>query len=209
MATAFYYDIEQVNIKGITRCRDESYNSICINNSKPFRNMKSILALALLSYASTSLAQQISLPPYIPSKNFTQRLFHDANSTDNRTFNHAYQIDDSNFRPGGPIILFQNPELDIPIAANNFSGIASFPMYSADEIGALRVCLEHRFFGTSYPEGHTGETPEEFESLTLDNVIQDAVEFVKFLRKTVPGAEESKVVVTGGTINSYAMMGQC
>lgn len=170
-----------------------------------------IIATFILSLIDPSLAQipstDIVAPEDFPPRNFTQRLFHDSNATDTSTFNHAYQIDDRYFRPGGPVFFYQNPEIDTPIGVNasgRLNGLIVFPEYNAEEIGALRVCLEHRFFGTSSPEGLKREEPNDFAALTLDNIIQDAVEFVKFVKSTVPGAEQSPVIVTGGMYTNLA-----
>ena len=142
------------------------------------------------------------LPPssYIPpAKNFTQKLNH--GSYDNVTFPQLYQLDTSSFRPGGPILFHQGEEGPMkPVAAHVFSDYAP-------KLGGIIATLEHRFFGSSYPEGPSWEntTTAQFGPLTLENVLQDSVAFVTWIKKTVLGAENSKVIISGGeccTVNT-------
>lgn len=62
------------------------------------------------------------------------------------------------------------------------------------------LTLEHRFFGLSNPFGNDSFTNENLGLLTLDNVLLDAVNFVEWIRSTVQGAQDSKVIVMGGEI---------
>ena len=121
--------------------------------------------------------------------NFTQRLDH--NSSANTTFNQRYQIFSDHFQPGGPILLYQTAESDIVAVENsNFFDIA-------EELGALVISLEHRFFGTSLPQMYNG-TLSDLAPLTMENVLEDAVTFLNFVKQNVTGAANSKVIVTGG-----------
>lgn len=70
----------------------------------------------------------------------------------------------------------------------------------AAEIGALIISIEHRFFGLSNPS-NASDPIERYKSLTLENVMSDAVNFINTTKHTVAGAKDSKVVVMGG---SYA-----
>ena len=68
------------------------------------------------------------------------------------------------------------------------------------KLGGIVATLEHRFFGSSYPEGTSWEntTTAQFGPLTLENVLEDSVAFVTWIKKTVPGAKNSKVIISGG-----------
>jgi hypothetical protein len=144
------------------------------------------------------VATALQIPTPVPTQNFTQLLNH--RSSDSTTFNQSYQLDTTSFRPGGPILFFQNDERAQPIGAGIGSINTNLFVDFAQELGTMRVCLEHRFFGTSFPEGFTGATPDQYDGLTLDNVIEDAVAVMKHIKTTVPGAEESKVIVTGSRL---------
>lgn len=158
------------------------------------RIMKFTLDLfSLVVYTTTILAQGAPPGIYMPAaRNFTQKLNHDSN--DSITFQQLYQLDTSNFKPGGPILFHQGEEGAMkPIAAKIFSDYGP-------KLGGIVATLEHRFFGTSYPEGTSWENTSmaQYGPLTLENVLQDSVTFVNWIKKTVDGAENSKVIISGG-----------
>ena len=131
-----------------------------------------------------------------PCQNFTQKLNHDKPG-DNATFLQRYQLDTSHFKPGGPILFHQNEEAAI---TSNPLPIHVFNDYAAN-LGAMVVGLEHRYFGTSYPEGlsvASNITAAQYAPLTLDNVLGDSVAFVGWLKSTVPGAQNSPVIFGSG-----------
>ncbi|KUJ10184.1 uncharacterized protein LY89DRAFT_787808 [Mollisia scopiformis] len=147
------------------------------------------MALATLYCAGTIAAQSTSK---YPTYNFTQQVDHSGNNS--ATFNQSYQLVTDFFRAGGPILFLQGAE----------QGISSSPIENdiimdwAEELGAALAVLEHRFFGTSIPESFDGSLAS-FAPLSLDNVMEDAVSFIEFIQKSVPGAANSKAIVTGGS----------
>lgn len=72
----------------------------------------------------------------------------------------------------------------------------------AAELGALIITLEHRFFGLSYPSKDR-DPITKFQSLTLENVMLDAVAFIGHIKNTTEGAKESKVLVMGGSYGGF------
>lgn len=72
----------------------------------------------------------------------------------------------------------------------------------AAELGALIITLEHRFFGLSYPS-KASDPIEKYQSLTLENVMLDAVNFISHVKDTTSGAKESKVLVMGGSYGGF------
>lgn len=71
----------------------------------------------------------------------------------------------------------------------------------AEDMGAILAGLEHRFFGESVPEGFDATTakPEEYAPLTMNNTLLDSVNFIQWIKRTVPNAKDSRVFVMGGT----------
>ena len=136
----------------------------------------------------------------VPCLNFTQKLNHDK-PDDLTTFQQRYQLDTSHFKPGGPILFHQSEELPLsstPISHHVFSDYAS-------KLGGIAVALEHRYFGTSYPSGlsvTSNITAAQYAPLTLDNIFEDSVAFLKWVKETVPGAENSPVIYGGGKFSS-------
>lgn len=134
-------------------------------------------------------------PTYTP-KFFTQQLYH--SSDNNATFQQQYQLVTDFFQPGGPILYTISPETSVMQCVER-SAFLDF----AQELGAIVAVLEHRFFGDSFPSGvnDSNATPADFAPLTLENVILDSVTFVNWIKSTVSGANNSKIIVQGG---SYA-----
>lgn len=64
------------------------------------------------------------------------------------------------------------------------------------------ISLEHRFFGLSDASNAT-DPVEKYRSLTLENVMLDAVTFISHVKHTIPGANESKVIVSGGSYGGF------
>lgn len=65
------------------------------------------------------------------------------------------------------------------------------------------ISLEHRFFGLSDASKNITDPIEKYKSLTLENVMLDAVTFVNHIKNTVPGANHSKVIVSGGSYGGF------
>jgi hypothetical protein len=144
-----------------------------------------ILLGLLRLLVSLCLAQALN-PPLA---NFTQRVHHNSNNT--ATFQQQYQLSSRYFKPGGPILLVQGDESTIfPLEDNTFSD------YEV-ELGGIGAAIEHRYFGNSFPDGYQNTT-EYFSALTLENVLLDSVEFVRWIKTNVTGAENSPVFITGG-----------
>ena len=68
----------------------------------------------------------------------------------------------------------------------------------AKELGGITATLEHRYFGQSLPLGNDSYTLDNLKHFTLENVMQDAVNFLNFIKQNVTGAADSKVIVAGG-----------
>jgi len=157
--------------------------------------LTSAMFLALAFSFGTHAQEPVFDPPL---QNFTQKVNH--NSSDDTTFLQRYQLDTRHFRPGGPILFHQGEEEAIsPLAYHVFSDYAP-------KLGAIIASLEHRYFGESYPSGlsvTSNITAQQYAPLTLENVLQDSIEFVRFIHKTVPGAENSKVIHSAGTLFAF------
>ncbi|XDG05311.1 hypothetical protein ABKA04_004926 [Annulohypoxylon sp. FPYF3050] len=139
---------------------------------------------------------------------FPQKIYHNTNSSasgatnqGNNTFLQQYQIISDFYRPGGPILFIQGAETP------EFECLEWFSIYDhAKELGALAVTIEHRYFGHSIPFGLKQEDNPNWptsalEPMTLENIDLDTITFLEWVKKTVPGAEKSKVIISGG---SYA-----
>ncbi|KAF2119087.1 serine carboxypeptidase S28-domain-containing protein [Lophiotrema nucula] len=158
--------------------------------------MKPIIASALFF---TSLFTPIALsqaPPPCDYKTFTQSIDHFG--TNNNTFQQRYSIFTEHFKPGGPILYFIGEESTYLDCAND-----TILYWMAEELGGMAVSLEHRYFGNSLPFGNASMEVKNVKYLTLENVMADGVAFVEWLRTSVPGAQDSKVVIASGSYGAY------
>ena len=66
------------------------------------------------------------------------------------------------------------------------------------------VILEHRYFGKSKPFGASDPLTQtdKFQYMTLENVIEDATNFLAHLKRNITGAERSKVIAVSGKDSS-------
>lgn len=128
-------------------------------------------------------------------KNFTQLVDHVGGTTSPQapTFLQQYQLDTSLYRPGGPILFHQGDEAATMFCVEDLI----LPTWAA-ELGAAVATLEHRFFGNSVPSNAT-DPIQRFRTLTPDNVMLDSVNFIDWVKSTVPEAKSSKVIVQGGS----------
>ena len=122
----------------------------------------------------------------------------------NQTFLQQFEIIDKFYKPGGPILFFQGAE-NPSFGCNDFT---SLPIY-AEQLGALVLGIEHRYFGISIPFGLNYSEKriwptELLKPLTLDNVLDDGVSLLNWVKSTVPGAHSSKVIIIGGTYDLRA-----
>ncbi|KAJ9604009.1 hypothetical protein H2200_011531 [Cladophialophora chaetospira] len=121
----------------------------------------------------------------------------DHGSTKAGTFGQQYEILTDHFKPGGPILFWQQAE------TSSFGCMEQyiFPEWAA-ELGAMVISLEHRFFGLSTPS-NASDVKERYKTLTLENVMLDAVTFVNHIKDTVKGAKNSKVILSGGSYGGF------
>ncbi|KAK6951667.1 hypothetical protein Daesc_006190 [Daldinia eschscholtzii] len=163
---------------------------------------KILALLAAMAVARHPSARVQSNTSGIATQDFIQKVNHtvDAGST---TFKQRYQLITQHFEPGGPILFVQSAEAGMPpINSSDFIDYAP-------KLGALVAMLEHRYFGDfrhgSYPLHYNpmNVSNETFDALTLDNVLQDGVNFVNWIKKTVLGASNSKVIYGGSSYGGF------
>ncbi|KAE9405742.1 hypothetical protein BT96DRAFT_915948 [Gymnopus androsaceus JB14] len=170
---------------------------------KIFDHLRSSLAtlwgagsLEFLALSAIPTSDNGTISSSLCPKFFTQQLDHSNNASG--VFQQQYQLQTDFFKPGGPILLFQGEE------AVDMIRIETTILYSwAQELGGIAASLEHRYFGESLPFGNDSWTRDNIKYLTLDNVMDDAVEFVNWIKSNVTGAESSPVIVSSGSYGGF------
>ncbi|KAK5198654.1 hypothetical protein LTR92_001125 [Exophiala xenobiotica] len=164
--------------------------------------MRQVSRLLVALWAATSLtctadaAATSSSNCSTPTHFFTQFIEHETSSS-KATFQQQYQIVADHFKPGGPILYYQQAETSL-FACMEWTILPEW----AAELGALVITLEHRFFGLSDPS-NASDPVEKYQSLTLENVMLDAVNFISHVKNTTAGAKDSKVLVMGGSYGGF------
>ena len=120
-------------------------------------------------------------------------------NTANTSFLQQYEVNDTFYKPGGPIIFLQGAE-NAQLTCVDFSIAAQW----ARELNALMLAIEHRYFGVSCPyglqynESATWDT-KLLQPLTLENVLLDGLTLLNWIKNVAyPSASSAKVIVLGG-----------
>lgn len=123
---------------------------------------------------------------------FTQTLDHfDATST--RSFQQKFYVNDSFFDPSHPrVLLFLGGEG--PLGPSAVSGHFVLSSY-AQQVSALLVSLEHRFYGESLP---VDSSPTDIQFLSSKQAIEDVSVFHDYFGK-LRNVQSAPWVVAGGS----------
>lgn len=124
-----------------------------------------------------------------PSYNFSVPVDHFHNETkyephSDDFFDLRYWIDDTYYKPGGPVILIASGEVTSVLRLSYLEqGIGKI---LAEATGGLTVVLEHRYYGTSYPVPDL--STENMRFLSTEQALADTVYFARNIR--YPGLEK-------------------
>lgn len=96
----------------------------------------------------------------------------------------------------GPILFYTGNEGDI----TDFWDVNGFMIKTlAPKWGALLVFAEARYYGKSLPFGEASYTTENFVYLSTEQILEDYVQLLNFLKKSVRAAHNCPVVAFGGS----------
>lgn len=125
------------------------------------------------------------LPVVVPASSapnnalFIQMPLDHFSEHDTRTFLNRYWINDTYYKPGGPIFIFdsgeQNAEPLLPYYLQEYHGFSTV-MRLAKRYNGLAILWEHRFYGESLPFPVNNETTgDQWQYLTTDQALEDVV----------------------------------
>ncbi|XP_042543628.1 lysosomal Pro-X carboxypeptidase isoform X1 [Dipodomys spectabilis] len=140
-------------------------------------------------------------PRHTVAKNYSVRYFHQKVNhfgfSDTKTFKQRYLIADRHWKKdGGSILFYTGNEGDIVWFSNN----TGFMWDVAEELSAMLVFAEHRYYGKSLPFGNNSfKDAKHLNFLTSEQALVDFVELIKHLKRTIPGAENQPVIAIGGS----------
>ncbi|XP_009100981.2 lysosomal Pro-X carboxypeptidase [Serinus canaria] len=138
-----------------------------------------------------------SLPagPYV-RRYLSQQIDH-FGFDENRTFQQRYLVADQFWKKdNGPILFYTGNEGDIEWFCNN----TGFMWDVAEELNAMLVFAEHRYYGESLPFGNESfSDSKHLNYLTSEQALADFAVLVEYLKTTIAGAKHSPVIAIGGS----------
>ncbi|KAF7651732.1 hypothetical protein LDENG_00106390 [Lucifuga dentata] len=127
---------------------------------------------------------------------FDQKIDHFGFLEDG-TFKQRYLVGDKHWhQDGGPILFYTGNEGDIAWFCNN----TGFMWDIAEELGAMLVFAEHRYYGESLPFGQDSfSDSKHLNYLTSEQALADFAVLIQNLKSSTPGAQHSPVIAVGGS----------
>ncbi|KAA1473365.1 hypothetical protein DENSPDRAFT_839826 [Dentipellis sp. KUC8613] len=134
----------------------------------------------------------------------------DHNNPSLGTFAQRYWFDWEYYQPGGPVVLFNPGESNAEVYTGYLTNMTITGLIAQQEHG-VTIVLEHRFFGYSNP--YPDLSVASLKYLTIQQSIDDMVNFAKHVRLDMPGGDQMSpdkapwVLVGGsysGALTSFA-----
>ncbi|KAK9497275.1 hypothetical protein O3M35_004623 [Rhynocoris fuscipes] len=153
------------------------------------------LALIIL-FVNFNLCLLLTIVPKY-NVNYADIKLDHFNFINNNTFKLRYLINDTFWKPNGPIFFYAGNEGDITLFAEN----TGYMWEIAPEFGALIVFAEHRYYGTSLPFGNKSLTEPKYSGyLSSSQALADYVDIIGIIRhKYNATSDRVKVIAFGGS----------
>lgn len=147
-------------------------------------------------HLSTSFTSHSAIAMKFTTHYIEQKVDHFGFNTD-KTFKQRYLIADEHWRKdGGSILFYTGNEGDIIWFCNN----TGFMWDVAEELKAMLVFAEHRYYGKSLPFGvNSFKDSRHLNFLTSEQALADFAELIQHLKTTIPGAKNQPVIAIGGS----------
>uniref|UniRef100_A0AAG5D602 Serine protease K12H4.7 n=1 Tax=Anopheles atroparvus TaxID=41427 RepID=A0AAG5D602_ANOAO len=112
------------------------------------------------------------------------------------TWSMRYMENGEHYQPGGPLFIYVGGEWEI--SEDSISRGHVYDM--ANQLGGYLFYTEHRFYGKSHPT--VDLRTDKLKYLNIDQALADLAHFVVEQRKRIPGAQESGVIMVGGSYSA-------
>ncbi|XP_015332845.1 lysosomal Pro-X carboxypeptidase isoform X1 [Marmota marmota marmota] len=161
----------------------------CVDSRRVLRTLSSL-------HLPTNPASRSSVAKNYSVFYFQQKVDHFGFSN-MKTFKQRYLLADKHWdKDGGSILFYTGNEGDIVWFCNN----TGFMWDMAEELKAMLVFAEHRYYGESLPFGNNSfQDGRHLNFLTSEQALADFAELIKHLKRTIPGAEDQPVIAIGGS----------
>ncbi|KAI8494843.1 hypothetical protein Bbelb_274480 [Branchiostoma belcheri] len=145
-----------------------------------------LLAYAVLSQGSCSVSVSGTNVPGYQTRYVEVQVDH-FSFANSDTFQLRYLVNDTYFKPGGPVFMYTGNEGDIEDFVKN-TGLL------------IEMAPEHRYYGQSLPYGQDSfKDPAHLGYLTSTQALADFAELIVHLKETICGTEDSPVFAFGGS----------
>ncbi|KAL2096648.1 hypothetical protein ACEWY4_008796 [Coilia grayii] len=126
---------------------------------------------------------------------FDQKIDH-FGFLENGTFKQRYLVADKHWhKEGNPILFYTGNEGDITWFCNN----TGFMWDVAEELGAMLVFAEHRYYGESMPFGaESYSDAKHLNYLSSEQALADFAVLIRYLKES-PATNRSAVIAIGGS----------
>ena len=96
----------------------------------------------------------------------------------------------------GPILFYAGNEGKIPVFWDN-SGFVTDTL--AEELGALVIFAEHRYYGESMPFGNSSYDKENLKYFTVPQAMLDYVDLLNIIKEDKPELKDRATILFGGS----------
>ncbi|XP_078692104.1 lysosomal Pro-X carboxypeptidase-like [Branchiostoma floridae x Branchiostoma belcheri] len=154
-----------------------------------------LLAYVVLNQGSCSVSVSGTNVPGYQTRYVEVQVDH-FSFANSDTFQLRYLVNDTYFKPGGPVFLYTGNEGDIEDFVKNTGLLIEM----APRFGAMVIFAEHRYYGQSLPYGQDSfKDPAHLGYLTSTQALADFAELIVHLKETICGTEDSPVFAFGGS----------
>ncbi|KAL3462709.1 serine carboxypeptidase S28-domain-containing protein [Aspergillus heterothallicus] len=121
------------------------------------------------------------------------------------TYQNRYWVNDAYYTPGGPVILYDVGEVNGEYSSGHLTSSTSFFRSLLQDLNAIGIVWEHRYYGESLPFPVSKDTPpEHWKYLTTSQALADIPYFAEnFTRPSYPlldlTPESTPWVMVGGS----------
>ncbi|KAI0642323.1 serine carboxypeptidase S28-domain-containing protein [Trametes meyenii] len=117
------------------------------------------------------------------------------------TFMNRFWVNDTYYKPGGPVFLFDSGEQDaeplVPYYLQEYHGLSA-TMRVAKRYNGLAILWEHRFYGDSLPfPVNENTTAEQWQYLNTEQALEDVVYFANRFSLSKTGRVEDRTQECG------------
>ena len=166
---------------------------------KPLSHVYSIFTHDLgTSLSSDGSSVSLKAPKPVKVQHYSDELwFHDQrvdhfNPVNTKKWSQRYYYNDTYYKAGGPVFLMIGGEG--PATPKNVGDYYSID-YFAKSMSGLKVALEHRFYGASFPSTDSSD----LSLLRSDQALADIATFLAYLKREYNLPKNTKVVAIGGS----------